>query len=300
MSNLNVDTVFIVGAGFSYHAGLPVASRFTEAILEAREYKHGPSRIIVDFLSKFIHDAFDHSTRAGAKYWPELEDVFTCVDLSANSGHHLGGTFAPADLRTVRRTVLSRIIRMLDQKYQNARRQKGPDWKKLDDFFVRIDSCSAGFISMNWDTVIERKLQANSLGVSIDYGCDALRAGIPDPPNEDEYPLARSALKKLTKEGQKIVVVRPTNGEQVEKKIPVVKIHGSSNWLYCDNCRQLYWFHPDQSKRIADQLITEDDLHRISLFLQKKGKHVEKTIEDLLQRPKVHCLCSNGASLGKL
>src|SRR5208337_5437495 len=113
MSNSSVDTIFIVGAGFSHHANLPLTNRFSEAILEAREFGRGPSRIIVDFLTKFIHDTFDHSTKAGAKSWPDLEDVFTCVDLSANSGHYLGSSFAPADLRTVRRAILSRIIRML-------------------------------------------------------------------------------------------------------------------------------------------------------------------------------------------
>src|ERR1700677_3881792 len=110
MPTSEVETVFVVGAGFSSHAGLPLTSKFTEAILEARELKGGPSKILVDFLSRFIHDAFDHSPRAGAKRWPDLEDIFTCVDLSANSGHHLGSAFAPADLRTVRRAMLSRIV----------------------------------------------------------------------------------------------------------------------------------------------------------------------------------------------
>ncbi len=101
MSRLSATTAIVVGAGFSCHAGLPLTNSFTEAILEAREFGKGPSRILVDFLSRFIHDAFDHSTRASAKRWPELEDLFTCVDLAANSGHYLGSTFSPADLRTV-------------------------------------------------------------------------------------------------------------------------------------------------------------------------------------------------------
>jgi hypothetical protein len=33
MPSLNVGTVFIVGAGFSHHAGLPLTGGFTEAIL---------------------------------------------------------------------------------------------------------------------------------------------------------------------------------------------------------------------------------------------------------------------------
>jgi hypothetical protein len=298
MSIPSVETIFIVGAGFSYYAGLPLTNQFSEAILEGRDFGHGPSRITVDFLTKFILDAFDHSTRARGKYWPDLEDVFTCVDLAANSGHHLGATFAPADLRTVRRAVLSRIIRMLDQKYQKGRRSKGPDWRKLDDFFLRVDSLKVGFISMNWDTVIERKLLLKTPGLSIDYGCDAFPANIPDPPNRDDYSSEKVFLKKI-REGQMILTgTTVLSGGKSAGTTPVIKIHGSANWLYCDNCRRLFWLHPDQSVRVADQLVREDDLRRIGLFLRKKGKHVELTIEKLAQQPWVRCLCSDRVPLG--
>ena len=206
MFPIPVETIVIVGAGFSHHAGLPLTTRFTEAMLEAREYEAGASRIIVDFLSKFIHDAFDHSVKASAKRWPDLEDIFTCVDLAANSGHHLGSTFSPGDLRTVRRAMLSRIIRMLDQKYENARKKKGQDWRRLDDFFACIDARNVGFISMNWDTVIERKLKLNQPKLLIDYGCDALAAGIPDPPNPDDYTHSKRALLMERKMRQTIEV----------------------------------------------------------------------------------------------
>jgi len=253
---------------------------------------------MVEFLSNFIHDAFGHSFNASAKYWPELEDVFTCVDLSANSGHHLGNTFASADLRTVRRAMLCRIIRMLDQKYQSARKEKGPDWKKLDDFFWQIGSHDVGFISMNWDTVIERKLALTRNILLLDYCCDALPASIPDPPDRNNFSTTKAFLKEVHK-GQVVYVVPPqAEQKEVGKKTPIVKIHGSANWLYCDNCRQLFWFHPDQSRRIADQVIRKDDLTRISTFLRKKGKSVEKTVADLLLQPQVKCLCSEKVDLG--
>jgi hypothetical protein len=172
MPNLNVQTMFIVGAGFSHYAGLPLTSKFTEALLEARGFGVGPSRILVEFLSSFIHHTFGHAKSAKAKYWPDLEDLFTCVDLSANSGHHLGSAFPPAHLRTVRRAMLSRIVRMLDQRYQTGRRNKGPEWRRLDELFARLDPKRVGFISMNWDNVIERKLAAVAASPSIDFPTD--------------------------------------------------------------------------------------------------------------------------------
>jgi hypothetical protein len=68
-----------------------------------------------------------------------------------------------------------------------------------------------------------------------------------------------------------------------------VKIHGSANWLYCDNCRQLFWFHPDQSKKIADQLIREDDIRRIERLLAKINKHIDGKKEDTGERPQAQC-----------
>lgn len=44
----------------------------------------------------------------------------------------------------------------------------------------------------------------------------------------------------------------------------VAKIHGSTNWLYCDNCRRVYWFPPSQSMKIADQILSADEWKRIA------------------------------------
>lgn len=292
-----IDTAFIVGAGFSFHAGLPLTSRFTKAILEARQFDPGPSRVLVDFLTTFIHDAFDHSKKAGAPRWPELEDIFTCLDLSANTGHHLGSSFSPADLRTVRRALLSRTIRMLNQKFRQARKRKDEKWKMLDDFFLRIEQRPVGFISMNWDTVIESKLDATQAGIFLtDYCCDAVPARIADSPNPEDYRSRREFLKALAKDSV-ISLVEPTvERNKIDRVVPIVKIHGSSNWLYCDNCRQLFYFAPDKWMRIANQLISKDDLARITSFL-RRGKDARDAIAEHQSKPPLNCVCSNDVPL---
>ena len=90
----------------------------------------------------------------------------------------------------------------------------------------------------------------------------------------------------------------PLDQKLLDRITPIIKIHGSANWLYCDNCRQLYWFHPDQSRRIADQLIKTDDLMRIRSFLKKRRAHVKETIENLQLQPRLKCLCSDDVALG--
>jgi len=296
MNGKSIKTVYIVGAGFSSYAGLPLTTHFTKALIEARKFASGPSRMIVDFLSRFIRETFDHSTTAGADTWPELEDIFTCVDLSANSGHNLGENFAPSDLRTVRRAILVRIFRMLDQKYGDARKKKSKDWRTLDKFFDGLDAGSVGFISMNWDCVLERKLQNILGGPLIDYGCSAIAAAMPDLPNRDDWHTQVGYEKQLRKP-QIVQVGKTLTEEEVEKCIPLIKIHGSINWLYCDNCRRLFWFHPDQTLRIADQLVRKDDLRCIGKVLGKDDAGTKKTISRLDEKPKTLCLCSNQVPL---
>ena len=47
---------------------------------------------------------------------------------------------------------------MLNERYIEAENNKGDDWKKLDRFFKDLDIDRSAFISMNWDTVIERRV----------------------------------------------------------------------------------------------------------------------------------------------
>jgi hypothetical protein len=173
------DHIYIVGAGFSKHAGLPLQKDFTEALLEPRADESHPMRPLVQHLGKFVHDAFDHVEHAKAKFWPNLEDVFTNIDLAANAGHHLGHTHAPSDLRMTRRVLVARMMRMLDERYALAEKHKNTDWKRMDHFFRSLDTGQSAFISINWDTVIERKLAALPKLHNIDYLCGAVTAGFP-------------------------------------------------------------------------------------------------------------------------
>ena len=76
---------------------------FTEKLIDVTVLRAGgPSDQIVQFLRSFVHDTFDHKPSADFKFWPHLEHIFTCIDLSANTGHHLGPKYSPSDLRSVR------------------------------------------------------------------------------------------------------------------------------------------------------------------------------------------------------
>jgi hypothetical protein len=177
------DHVYIVGAGFSKNAGLPLQMDFTEALLEPRSDESHPMRPLVEHLGKFVHDAFDHVEHAKAKFWPYLEDLFTNIDLAANTGHHLGHAHPPSDLRMTRRVLLARIVRMLDERYSLAEMSRNADWKRMDQFFRTLDTKGSAFISINWDTVIERKLATLPQVHTADYRCGAKAARFPKAGN---------------------------------------------------------------------------------------------------------------------
>jgi hypothetical protein len=233
MATPKLHHAFILGAGFSTYAGMPLQQQFTSALLSGKGSGTGPSGKIVQHLRQFIREEFDHNPSAPADYGPDLEDIFTCIDLAANSGHNLGPDEIPSDLRTVRRALIYRIITMLRERYLEARNTRGAKWRKLVKLMKSIDPSEAAFISTNWDTVIEDLLQETHKVEWFDYGCGALHGTL--HPAKPEI---------------KIVRPRPPFSPSV------TKMHGSVNWLYCDNCRRLYWFSPHETYKVAGQLLS--------------------------------------------
>jgi hypothetical protein len=84
-------TAFILGAGFSKCASLPVQAEFSDLLLSS-VFSTKLDKQITKVLSTFLRDVFQW--RANCPM-PELEDIFTCIDLSANTGHQLGLNYTP-------------------------------------------------------------------------------------------------------------------------------------------------------------------------------------------------------------
>ena len=241
MSPVSRSTVYVVGAGFSHYAGLPLQRDFTKAILFAETFKSSSaSKHIVKYLKKFVHRTFGPRRRPTDPTWPELEDIFTCVDLSANSGHHLGPGYSPARLRTVRRALIARTIWMLQQEYDKAAKKNASDWRTLSNFLKKVDTSTTAFVSLNWDVALERRMTEIHPRIAVSYGDGVTHADFPDTGNQ--------------------IRVGPV---RVSRLLYVIKIHGSVNWLYCDNCREAFWFPPRSPRRVASQLLRSDDRKRI-------------------------------------
>ncbi len=234
-----MKTAYIVGAGFSYYAGLPLQSDFTKELLAARDFDEGPSQAMVNHLDQFVHKVFHLEKDAEPSQWPELEDIFTFIDLSANTGHHLGPKYSPKDLRRIRRVLIARIIRMLHQSYKKAKKHADQKWIQLVDFVKGLTVNESRFISLNWDTSLESIVLETHPRYQLSYG--------------------KSIHAADFRGDGEIEIRRPNSGSEIQ----ISKMHGSMNWLYCDNCRRIFWFPPTETLRVADQIIRKDEWRSI-------------------------------------
>lgn len=229
------DNLLIVGAGFSSNAGPPLASNFTPTLLNTSRLRlDGPSNALVRFVEGFVNETFAEGRSAAPDEWPDLEDVFTLVDLSANTGHHLGN-YSASELRLVRRAMLVRMILMLSQHYVRGRRRADANWGRLENLFEEFDESRSAVLSMNWDTVIEAGLARTQDLDRIDYGCGATAMDFDG--------------------GGRLRAGRSTGG----RELSLTKPHGSVNWLYCDACRDVFWVPPSSVTKVAQTLCREQD-----------------------------------------
>jgi len=137
---------------------------------------------------------------------PTFEDMFTMIDMSAGTGHSLGRSFTPKRLRAIRRMLIYRLFSILDRRFEYS-----PNIRKiLTASIAKLNL--AHFVVLNWDIVLENHVYDSLTDSTIDYCVD----------------------------------ISPWDGMGLPAKsriIAVTKIHGSSNWVYCDNCRSLFFEH---------------------------------------------------------
>lgn len=195
-----MEAAVILGAGFSKNSGIPIQYEIPELLLRAPE-KDQFEMAVTRVLEQFMRYIYGYE---GKGTFPSLDDMFTCIDLSTNSGHHLGSRYSPMHLRAIRRLLVYRVFSVLHD-YYKVDREVTEMIRLLLSSYSKI-----GFIVLNWDTVLEDYLRIISPNSNINYYNDGLQWG--QDQTEDAAP-----------------------------GFDLLKIHGSSNWVYCDNCRSLFY-----------------------------------------------------------
>lgn len=214
-----VDTAIILGAGFSRNAKLPLTSEMSKAILEDNQGDEIDQKII-KVLKEFLDKAFSWSE---GNTIPSLEDLFTMIDLSANTGHNLGRKYGPKKLLGLRRMLIYRLFKVLDKEFKVSEEIKN----FLRHYLKRDNVPLTHFVVLNWDIVLEKHLikELHDINITVDYCIQA----------------------------------KPWNGLDTSKndqrKVGVAKVHGSGNWLYCDRCQTVFY---DLSQKIG--LLSRDKI----------------------------------------
>lgn len=192
-------TTVILGAGFSKNSGVPVQSEFSNCLIE--NYAIGDfDEAVSKIIESYMKNVFGYSK---GNECPQLDDILTSIDIAVNSGHNLGARYSYTHLELIRKVIVYRIISILEGFYRYSEHAA----KFVSVLLRGYDHVD--FVVLNWDTVLERYIYELEEPISIDY----LNGG-----------------EELKKSG---------NSLKISRVVKVLKVHGSCNWMYCNNCRVL-------------------------------------------------------------
>jgi|ERR1041385_2450209 hypothetical protein len=198
-----VQDVIILGAGASKPDGMPLQSDLLPLLLKARGERADRIRTgISDFFGAFGGHA------------PTFEETLGMLDLALQRqesfrGYPNGG--AQSRVAEFRDDLIAGIATALDQ----AGRERAVYGRKLVERLHHEERLlHTGFISTNYDVIIDHALIElfNQHDIDVDYGVPYANYGT--------YP----HTWQLPREG---------------RSVPLYKIHGSLNWLYCSACTSL-------------------------------------------------------------
>lgn len=216
-------TVYILGAGFSYPAKIPVQAALLGRVRELG-IMDAPTSVVEAFLDaqSVALDFIRSITRSTSA--PPLEDAFTLLDQTiATRGYALG--YKWQDLVDVRERLQQTLLFVIHSAALEA--EKGSFYRDVATYLLgRAAGPShdvAGVLSLNWDPLLEESVYAvvrelKGVGkMDVNFGCDTLPLRLPS-----------AHSPSLTQDARRVL------------SIAVLKLHASVNWLVCPNCTALF------------------------------------------------------------
>jgi len=276
-----LKTAVIVGAGFSRTLGVPaydgvmkyIAKDLSEEFGQLTQLQKKIDKEITTHIGKFLEDVFYYY---GKSCMPSLEQIFTFIDLSANTGHNLGQNYTPGKLRALRRFLIYKLFLIIDKRY------KRENSHFIGDFLKKLNA--SHYISLNWDIVLEQCIDDFLHKDKIyTYGVNEIQVEI----NKEK--------RKFEKRHNSA----PSNGID---RIKIAKVHGSANWAYCDNCKKIFYLKDETITKTFPLSIYVEDIKK---FYKPGANHENKDLNDLIsgirQEKKSkecpECKCSLGSHI---
>ena len=227
---LKPETVYVLGAGFSYEAGVPLQSQILERIRDLDPLS-APSLLSEIFAEcqgrsiAFISRIFEQVPN------PRLEDIFTLIDQSVQHRNYCVG-YNWQEIEVIRRALLNAIVHLFHSGESAIPPDKNKLYKEIAAFLIerRVKAGQKNHpfsvISLNWDCLLENAIywcldQYAITGVDVDYCC---------------YTTPLQGLH-----GEKTEHVPSIQQKAVGLyNLKVMKLHGSINCVICPNCNRLY------------------------------------------------------------
>ena len=252
---MNNKTVFILGAGFSYPARIPLQNHLLEEVLiYTPDFTESTVLIAQDALKSFIAELF------GTQKNIILEDIFTILDRGV-IGKERFKDYTWQKLYEIRGQLVYLILFIISKKIKSV-----PD--TVRDLYITFckkvirmrrfhgqKNDSIAVISSNWDTLFEifirqafNKKQVSDM--AIDY----------------------CAYTHFFHSGDIPHINLKTAGKF---NIKLLKLHGSLNWLFCSSCGRLY---VDDKDNIGIQ-------HKECLFCKTLSSAPNLMLEPLIITP---------------
>ena len=223
MDNIKLnDTALFIGAGFSKELGLKTTREIEKEFTTINYLDSRPSnKVVQNAISRKLKEYWNKvfGWQEGSSDNPSFEDHFTTLDLSANLGHSLG-KYSAQHLRAIRRLSIHRIFNIINKNIKESSAAQA----------IIKTLCSGTnnlLISTNWDIGVEKLL--GEMDLNYHYGIETFPPPVEINSAEDIEP-------------------------DSNRGILLCKLHGSSNWNYCDSCRRVYAGEFHQGKTTLSNL----------------------------------------------
>jgi NAD-dependent SIR2 family protein deacetylase len=211
-----IENVIILGAGASASEGAPLQKDLfreyytarREDTLETRDYK------VPRDLIRFFKAAFGMDLEAGfpdKADQPTLEEVLGIIEIALQRSESFKG-FGIMPSRPKLQRVREQLILLIGAILAVPRRRVGYHGIMLRELASARWLTTTALISLNYDIYMDNALirARGQFGVDLDYGTDFANFD-----HDDDWE-------------------RPG-----ERSMPLFKLHGSLNWLYCPRCTAL-------------------------------------------------------------
>lgn len=220
--------VYFLGAGASAFAGAPTFGNFREKATKFLDKNYSDDknsiifRQILEYWDKYFKDY-------------NIEEFYAAIEMNEILANNLNNTEKP---RTVSTKDIEKFISSIIQKSLANNSMFNSDY---EIFRSKLTYPNVVAITTNWDIVLESKDDYLESG-RIDY--EGVRA----------YGKPSNKRKPIKENDTSDTIIDGLTVETYDNNSHILKLHGSLNWGFCENCGQIYYFN----KKMYDRLIEEE------------------------------------------